>query len=706
MKTVSMRIRAAKTEMEEMGEDTEGMVESTATLRAEIKALSGVDIMATATEFKSTYQILDELSQKWGDLSDISQATIIEKMAGKHQGNVFSSLMENFDTARQALETSANSSGSAMKEHEKWSQSLEAQLLKLKASWQSLSQAFLDSDFLKVVLNGVINLADGATKLIDVFGTFPTLMSTIATGLSIFKNTGFLSVLNKDIAGAQKQLGLLEKSFTNIKRDMASGQGLFTSLFSKSITKADVGYITNFMNQIKSGVPTGKAWANTMANASVAGKKMAVSVKQGAVELGSLKTASIGGKAALFGLELAATAANAALTMGLSIAIQFVVEGIMKLINAKKELAEEVEELTSKYREQHEELRKLQGDYDTSNESSMISKYEKLSKGVDSLGRNVSLTADEYSEYQSIVNQIASQIPSLVSGYDEQGNALLSVKGNVEELTKAYEKLIHAQNTEILSNNKKIEKDFKNSLKNQDGESWDNGHGFWASLWGGFDAVGLFSENYDLKSTSASALKKLLNTSNKSDRDKIYKQLSNNANRFDVQEIRTALERANVDIGYFDDPLEVLEKTLKTDRSKIKGIVDNYYNQFADDVKKQKTIAQATLSEAFDVSSAINGLDYGNISEELQNIAYQTVSSLDLDFFSKLQEKGKTVEQWTKEMLNSLNSLSKADNKQIKAGFELETKFNGGDISYGQYINQLQETVDFIDKDLKVPKEV
>lgn len=65
------------------------MVESTATLRKEIKALSGVDIMASATEFKSTYDILDELSKKWKDLSDIQQATIIELMAGKHQGIIY-----------------------------------------------------------------------------------------------------------------------------------------------------------------------------------------------------------------------------------------------------------------------------------------------------------------------------------------------------------------------------------------------------------------------------------------------------------------------------------------------------------------------------------------------------------------------------------------------------------------------------------------
>lgn len=86
-KTISMRIRGAKTELEEAGLETEGMVESTATLRAEIEALSGVDIMeADGKTFKSTYAILDELAQKWGDLSDIQQATITELIAGKRQG--------------------------------------------------------------------------------------------------------------------------------------------------------------------------------------------------------------------------------------------------------------------------------------------------------------------------------------------------------------------------------------------------------------------------------------------------------------------------------------------------------------------------------------------------------------------------------------------------------------------------------------------
>lgn len=64
----------AKTELEDANLETDGMAESTAKLREEIMALSGVDIMLNDDTFKSTYQIMDELSEKWSSLTDIQQA--------------------------------------------------------------------------------------------------------------------------------------------------------------------------------------------------------------------------------------------------------------------------------------------------------------------------------------------------------------------------------------------------------------------------------------------------------------------------------------------------------------------------------------------------------------------------------------------------------------------------------------------------------
>lgn len=188
-KTISMRIRGAKTELEEAGLETDGMAESTAKLREEIKALSGVDIMLNDTTFKSTYDIMDELAAKWKDLTDIQQASITELVAGKRQGNIVSSLMSNFDIARKALETSMNSEGSAMAEHEKYMESLEAKINQLKAAWQELSQVFLDDGFLKELVDAGTDILSFLTAIIDKIGTLPTLITAISAVMS-FKNVG------------------------------------------------------------------------------------------------------------------------------------------------------------------------------------------------------------------------------------------------------------------------------------------------------------------------------------------------------------------------------------------------------------------------------------------------------------------------------------------------------------------------------------
>ena len=331
-----------------------------------------------------------------------------------------------------------------------------------------------------------------------------------------------------------------------------------------------------------------------MRGTSAAAQDLVAGANGSKVALKGMTAATKTSKVALLGAKVAAIAFNAALTMGISLLVDFAISGIMKLVNAKQELAEKVDEITSKFREQHDELLKLKDDFDTTSESSMISKYEKLSKGVDGLGRNISLTADEYSEYQSIVGEIASQFPSLVSGYDEQGNALLSCKGNVEQLTDAYEKLIHTQNQEILTNTSDIEKDFANTVKSA------NKQGFWKSVGNILGLRGILDQN--MTTDAAEVLNDLLNTDRDNLGDKIKKIQTTDYQTF--REIITALKDAGVDTGAFDlDPAKTLEETINNDPSKIKGIVDNFFGTFNDAVDEQKTIAQAKLSEAFDVGS-------------------------------------------------------------------------------------------------------
>lgn len=74
MKTISMRLRSTKSDMESAGIETEGMSENVSTLRDEILALSGVDIQLSADEYKDTFTILQEMSKVWGNLSDMTRA--------------------------------------------------------------------------------------------------------------------------------------------------------------------------------------------------------------------------------------------------------------------------------------------------------------------------------------------------------------------------------------------------------------------------------------------------------------------------------------------------------------------------------------------------------------------------------------------------------------------------------------------------------
>ena len=83
LKVLSLRIRGSKTDLEEMGESTDDLASSTSKLREEIKALTGVDIMADENTYKSTAQIITEIGAVWKNLSDISQASTLEKLAGE-----------------------------------------------------------------------------------------------------------------------------------------------------------------------------------------------------------------------------------------------------------------------------------------------------------------------------------------------------------------------------------------------------------------------------------------------------------------------------------------------------------------------------------------------------------------------------------------------------------------------------------------------
>ena len=192
LKTLSMYLRASKTDAEKAGIATDGMASSVSELRSELKQLAGVDIMKDDNTFKSTYQIMKELSEVWGTLKDTTQANITELISGKRGGQGTSALLNNFSVAEDAMKQALNSSGSAMRENETYMQSLQAKLNQLDSAFQKFSTDLLKSDIPKFFVELATTLVDGADSAVKFAGALPTLTAAISGVLSIMQMSGKL----------------------------------------------------------------------------------------------------------------------------------------------------------------------------------------------------------------------------------------------------------------------------------------------------------------------------------------------------------------------------------------------------------------------------------------------------------------------------------------------------------------------------------
>lgn len=94
-------------------------------------------------------------------------------------------------------------------------------------------------------------------------------------------------------------------------------------------------------------------------------------------------------------------------------------------------------------------------------------KYAKLAQGVNQLtGKNISLSDDEYKEFLDVSNQLAEVFPQLTKGYDDNGNAILDLQGNVDGITGKLKDLLEIEQQLAQQEiNKNIDTYFENQSK-------------------------------------------------------------------------------------------------------------------------------------------------------------------------------------------------------------------------------------------------
>lgn len=325
------------------------------------------------------------------------------------------------------------------------------------------------------VINNISNtrvIIDGATGLLNTSSLKE--MSSAVSGLS--KEQALLVLSTKNLNAAQQEQVLLAAGI------ISSENSITASAISQALAKTQLSATEKEALLTKLGLidaTTGEAIANATCTKEELLKALAtkgiIGADADAIISSIGLTSANSAQAISFDLLTASIWANIKALgkwlitnpVGWAILGGTAIFGLVKAYDALTDSVEEVEERTENLLESYNSAIS-EANSNAKTIESLADRYETLSKGVNNLGENVSLTSDEYSEYNDIVNQIADMFPTLITGYTDEGNAILSLKGNVEKLRDAYkEAQTEAYNLLIVSGEDSDGNDIISNYKNQ-----------------------------------------------------------------------------------------------------------------------------------------------------------------------------------------------------------------------------------------------
>lgn len=176
LKTVSMRVRGYDEETEEFIGGVEELSGKIADLTKTASTPGGISLFTddAKTEFKSTRQLLQEISEIYDQLNDKTQAELLEALAGKRNGQAVSAILNNFDTVTQSLESMSNSAGNAEAEMAIAMDSIDYKLNRVKETGTGIAQNLFGQEDMKLILDAIGSIGNGIdwlTNKLNLFGT-------------------------------------------------------------------------------------------------------------------------------------------------------------------------------------------------------------------------------------------------------------------------------------------------------------------------------------------------------------------------------------------------------------------------------------------------------------------------------------------------------------------------------------------------------
>ena len=476
-KTISMRLRGTSVTdiSNEVGEDVsadfEAAAQSASKLYEKIRMLTavrsnnfdGVSILTDTGAYKSTYEIIKGIADVWSEMNDINRAALLEEIAGKRQASVAASILNNPDLLQKGYDIATSADGATETAMAVALDSIDAKVNKLKNSWQGFWQDLIDSSSVKATLSVLDGVVTGLDKMVSAgnkLGGTASLIGIIAGGIQsintmrapsaanysggIFNwnNHGVYSFgtrLGGNKASQYKYTGLnLGNGLSLNAREMES----LSNIFDKKgvISSNDLQTVHKALGDITQDAGRLEQSFTSMVATTDGGMATLVDSSR-TLGSGIDNTSRSFANLAAVGKTVGKTLVSSLVSGGLAMLVSFVLGQVLGAID---KAVHKFDDFVDKANELKKATEEKVGTYNGNLETidSLSERFKVLSNGVDENGRNVSLTAEQYSEYKDIVSQIIEMSPQLAKGYSEENGYLVDKINLLQQATDAQKELI------------------------------------------------------------------------------------------------------------------------------------------------------------------------------------------------------------------------------------------------------------------------
>ena len=659
---MSARLRSSTTELEELGEET---TLTTSKLRALVQALTGVDIQKDENTFKSIYDILLEIGQEWENLTDVEQASLSEALFGKRNAQVGFAILNNVERLQEIYSLAEDSAGSAMEEQEKYLQGVQYQIDVFQASVENLANTFMSSDFLKGAISIATNFINLLDTIIDKIGSIPAIIGSTVT-LASAKFNPLFDYINARFSGASGKNIITLNTETDLGEMATNGSW-----------KELKAIIDDYNNGLKDCGKTQKEFNAIMQNSHTVFGQYITTLGEGVAPtfngyIKYLTTTTL----KTVGLKIA-TAALQGVLMGLASAIiSSLVKAIDDWVHANERAIEKGEQAKQVIEETQDALKSQQ---DIVKESGK--RFAELSQGIDQLtGKNVSLSDEDYQEFLDISNELLKVFPSLSHHYDENGNAIVDLDGNVNTIVNSLNALLEVE--EKLANQKILDTI--------------------PDVYEG--VIGQAKQDYD--TTIANLQSEIENFNSLVQYKKDDFAVSGIFTDSDI-EIVDKLERKLVELGIVyerinDEQIKVNPADLSENLDEIFTIYDSQLNKLQNElVQKSQEMSQQIYSSMSPYIAAQLSEDaaYNKLSDDVQVAMQNIFSGLD---WAKYKEEynddwSKTWADIKKNIVDVISNDSELQ-EGLKLTLSTKTEFNNNEISWGEYKERLLSLIKLLNE--------